>query len=385
MSEAGIFKRVLTVCLLLVVVSLTVGAVLGQPVGLAYVETGSMEPKLAPGDGFIAVPTFVAASPEPGDVVTFDAVNINSGGLVTHRIIEERSAGYITKGDANPVPDQAGAEPPVQDSQIKATALQFGGEIVVIPQLGAGVLAAGDAVEWAQQQLASLLGTRAVLGTQGIAYLLLGFGFVSYVFASFLERSSGRDRSRRVGSKREVVTARTVIVTMVLVLVVILTAAMILPGGAQEFQFVSSESGGPGSNVILQGTTQNASFSLPSNGIVPVVAVLETTSTGISTNRSAVYVPGGTEKRVTVTIQAPEETGNYVRTMTEHRYFAFLPMSVIVSLYEIHAWLPIVAINALTGTLFVLTAVLIIGLDPIRIGRRQTNVSLSVRLRRWLE
>jgi signal peptidase len=98
-----------------------------------------------------------------------------------------------------------------------------------------------------------------------------------------------------------------------------------------------------------------------------------------------VYVPGGTEKQATVTIQAPDETGNYVRTMTEHRYFAFLPMSVIVWLFEIHPWLPIVGINALTGALFVLTAMLIIGLDPIRIGRRQTNVSLRVRLRRWFE
>jgi signal peptidase len=385
MNGAGVLKRVITVFLLLVVVSLTVGAVLGQPVGLAYVETGSMEPKLAPGDGFVAVPTFVAGPPEPGDVVTFDAVNINGGGLVTHRIVEEGSAGYITKGDANPVPDQAGAEPPVQESQIKATALQVGGELVVIPQLGAVVLVVGNTVGWVQQQLASLLGTRAVLGTQGIGYLLLGFGFVSYVVAAFLERSNGRDRSRRVGSRREVVTARTVIVTMVLVLMVVLTAAMVLPGGAHEFQFVSSESGGPGASVILQGTAENVSFSLPSNGVVPVVVILETTSPGISTNQSAVYVPGGTEKQATVTIQAPDETGNYVRTMTEHRYFAFLPMSVIVWLFEIHPWLPIVGINALTGALFVLTAMLIIGLDPIRIGRRQTNVSLRVRLRRWFE
>jgi len=384
MNGSTLLKRAFSVVLLVVLASLLIGVVLGQPMGLAYVETGSMENTLAPGDGYIAVPSFLVDSIEVGDVVAFDPTNINNGNLVTHRVVEETAQGYITKGDANPVTDQAGAEPPVQRAQIKAKALEFGGEIVVIPNLGTAVLAVSGVVEWGQQQLASLLGTRTVLGTQGLGYLLLGFGFISYILAAVFEGSGERDRSRTTDSGTDILSARTVIVTMVLVLIAVLTAAMILPGGVHEFQFVSSQSDAPGPSVIPRGGTENVSFGLPSNGIIPVVTILEPTSPGISMNRSVLYVPGGEEKRVSVTLDAPDETGNYVRTLYEHRYFAFLPSSVIVSLYTIHPWLPIVAINTIAGALFVLTALLIIGLDPIRIGQRQQNVSFWIRVRRWL-
>jgi signal peptidase len=41
---------------LLVVASLVAGSLLGQPVLLSYVETGSMAPTMEPGKGFVAVP-----------------------------------------------------------------------------------------------------------------------------------------------------------------------------------------------------------------------------------------------------------------------------------------------------------------------------------------
>ncbi|OSO90460.1 hypothetical protein B9H04_17005, partial [Halorubrum ezzemoulense DSM 17463] len=62
-------KRTLSVALqaaaVLVVVSLVVGQLLGQPVLLSYVETGSMQPTLAPGDGFVAVPAQLAGGIGP--------------------------------------------------------------------------------------------------------------------------------------------------------------------------------------------------------------------------------------------------------------------------------------------------------------------------------
>ncbi|MFW6382630.1 MAG: S26 family signal peptidase, partial [Haloferacaceae archaeon] len=57
-------KRTLSVALqvaaVLIVVSLVVGQFLGQPILLSYVETGSMQPTLDPGDGFIAIPAQLA-------------------------------------------------------------------------------------------------------------------------------------------------------------------------------------------------------------------------------------------------------------------------------------------------------------------------------------
>lgn len=361
-----------------------VGGLVGQPMGLSFVETGSMEPQLEPGDGFIAVPTAVTGPVETGDVVVFDAVDLHGGGLVTHRVVGETEAGYITQGDANPVTDQDGSEPPVQEGQIKAKALQIGGNIVTIPRLGVAVIAIGTVVESVQQTLAGLFGTRALLGSQGLAFILLGFGSIAYVLASLAERSGkerrGRDRNRRV----EMLSPLTVIAVMAVFLVLVLTASMLVPAGAQQFQFVSSESDASGPNVIQQGSTEELTYQIPSNGPLPVVTVVEPTSEGITVDPTEIYVAGGETESVSITIEAPEETGVYTRTIHEYRYIAVLPTGAILSLHDIHPFVPLIAINLVIGSLFVLISVALVGFDPIRINRNQRSIPMRVKLRRWL-
>ncbi|TKX51714.1 signal peptidase I, partial [Halorubrum sp. SP3] len=72
------------------------------------------------------VPPAIAGDIEEGDVVTFEAQELQGGGLTTHRVVDETDQGYITRGDANPFTDQDGPEPPVQESQIAAVALELG-------------------------------------------------------------------------------------------------------------------------------------------------------------------------------------------------------------------------------------------------------------------
>ncbi|MCQ4333676.1 signal peptidase I [Natronomonas sp. F2-12] len=361
-----------------------VGGLLGVPMGISFVETGSMEPQLQPGDGFVAVPPVVAGPVEPGDVVVFDAVNLNDGGLVTHRVVEETESGYITKGDANPVTDQDGSEPPVQEGQIRAKALQIGDSIVVIPGIGVVVMGIGAAVGSLQQTLAGILGTRALLGTQGLAYILLGFGTVTYLLASVAENSGRRDRSRKRSRRIEMLSPITVIAVMGVALVLLLTASMLVPAGPQQFQFVSSQSDAAGPSVIQQGTTENVTYRVPSNGPLPVVTVIEPTSPGISVTPQERYVAGGTTENVTISIEAPPETGAYTRTIHEYRYLAVLPTGTILTLHAVHPVAPLVAINLVIGTLFVLIAVLLVGFDPIRISQDRRSIPMRVKLRRWL-
>jgi len=84
MSVRRTVTRVLELLAVVVLVSLIVGQFLGQPVLLAFVETGSMAPTLEPGDGFVAIPAQLAGPIEEGDVVTFRAEEIQGGGLTTH-------------------------------------------------------------------------------------------------------------------------------------------------------------------------------------------------------------------------------------------------------------------------------------------------------------
>lgn len=109
---------------------------LGQIAPLSYVNSGSMAPTLSTGDGFVAVPAPIADEPQPGDVVVYRSEQIESGGLVTHRVVAETDDGYVTKGDANPVTDQQAGEPPVSRDRIVGQALTVNGEVFALPGLG---------------------------------------------------------------------------------------------------------------------------------------------------------------------------------------------------------------------------------------------------------
>ncbi|MEF8815067.1 MAG: S26 family signal peptidase, partial [Halovenus sp.] len=66
----------LQLAVVVVVLSLLLGQFLGQPILLSFVETGSMEPTIDTGDGFVAIPTELAGDIDQGDVVVFRAEEI---------------------------------------------------------------------------------------------------------------------------------------------------------------------------------------------------------------------------------------------------------------------------------------------------------------------
>ena len=193
MDQRTAAENAITGILLLLVVVLLLGQVLGQPILLSFVETGSMSPTLDAGDGFIAVPPSLVGGIGPGDVVVFDAERMNGGGLVTHRIVAETDEGFITKGDANPFTDQSSDvdEPPVQRAQIVAVAWQIGDSVVVVPKVGLIVTASRAAVTSVQSNLAIIFGNRSLLGTQGLAYLLFAVGVLAYAGSLLMERRRG--------------------------------------------------------------------------------------------------------------------------------------------------------------------------------------------------
>jgi len=368
--------------LFVVAALLLLGAVFGQPVLLGYVETGSMSPTLEPGDGFVAVPTALDSNIEEGDVIVFEAEEIDEGGLVTHRVVEVTDQGYITRGDANPVTDQDGGEPPVRDGQVYATALTLNGNVVAIPHLGTPVEIAGGVLSSVQERLAILLGTRTLLGTQGLAYLLIAFSAVTYALAAGAERlgtsTDSRSSTRRTGA----IDPGTVVAGMTVLLLVVTTAAMVVPAGPYDLASVSSETSSDRADVIERGTTQNATYTTGSSGPLPVVSVVETRTDGIEVDPDHAYVEGRSEATYNLTIHAPDETGPFVETLHEYRYLALLPQGTILSLHAVHPWLPILAINLLVGSTFLIVSLLLIGLDPVRLTRHPRGIPTTVRLRR---
>jgi signal peptidase len=383
-------RRALTVgveaLVVVAVVALLVGQVLGTPVLLGYVETGSMEPTMKPGDGFVAVPSAIAGDVQEGDVVVFRAEEIQGGGLTTHRVVDVTDRGYVTRGDANPFTDQDGGEPPVKDAQVVAKALQVGGTVVVIPNVGTVVTGLQGAFENVQRQLAVLTGSRAFLGAQGLAYLLLALSALLYVFdllysGSGPQRDNSRDRSRDHG-----VSPGVIVAVLAAILVIAATAAMTVPAGSQEFGVVSAEFPSETPTVIETGGTSTLPYRVPNAGLVPVYAYVESSSEGVSVSPERVQVGGQDTERVDVRLTAPDETGYYRRFVTEHRYLAVLPASVVDGLHAAHPWLPILVIDALLAAAVALLGLVLLGERRVRVRSRESRYSRSLwrRLVRYL-
>ena len=354
---------------------LVAGQALGHPVGLGYVRTGSMAPTMQPGDGFVAIPAEIAGDVEEGDVVVFRAEELHGGGLTTHRVVDETDRGYVTRGDANPFTDQDNEEPPVKDAQVVAVAWQVGGSVVVIPHLGDAVTAVRDVLTTVQVTVASLLGTRALLGTQGLAYLFFAVSIGYYLIAEY--RGGGRTARSEYRSTRrdDGIDPRLIVGAFTVLLIAGTTAPMVLPAGTQEYGVVSAEFDSERPTVIPSGESADVPYPVGNGGILPVVSYVEPASDGVDVSPQRHYLTRDEVHNATVTLHAPPETGYYRRFVVEHRYLAVLPGSTIDALYETHPWAPIVAIDLLIGVPFYLAGIALVGTGNVRARTRDDSRS----------
>ena len=378
-----------TAILVALLVAMLIGQQLGQPIVLGFVLTGSMNAQpaeMAPGDGFIAVPPAVAGDIGEGDVVTFEAQQLQGGGLTTHRIVDETDQGYVTQGDANPFTDQDGPEPPVQESQIVAVALEFGGDVVVIPRIGLAVLAMQDAFSAAAGYLSMIPGLRGLAeGNAGSSMVLVGLLLLGYSLAAEVlggtNRRSGGDRSR---DRRGKTSAVLVLLVILLLITVPATASMVIPSGTDDITIVSSQSPSSSPTVIERGGSVEYTYNFTNDGYIPRIASVDAASTGVDVAQSSLVAPRGETASTIVTIHAPEETGAYVRSVSEWQYVQFLPVPVILSLHAIHPFAAVAGINAVIIVTVTAVYVPAVGLEPFRFRDRDRDLSLSQRVRRTI-
>ena len=351
--------------------ALLVGAFLGQPILLGFVETGSMEPTLDPGDGFVAVPAAVSGEIEEGDVVVFEAQQIQGGGLTTHRVVGETEQGYITRGDANPFADQDSDEPPVTDGQIVATALQVNGDVVVIPQLGTASGAIAGLVESIQRTLANAFGTRLFLGTEGLALLSLAFGLgVLGIGAVFDDEASERaDREpTREADRDGVYDPRRLVLAVAVFIALVSGVTMVAMSDTHEYGMISAEFDSEDPTTVPVGESDELTYRTVNPGQLPVYTFHSSASGNVDVEpESARLDRGGGGENVTVTFHAPSETGFYPQYVEEHRYFAVLPGGVIAALYGIHPWVPLLATSAVMGGVLLVVGVALTGTGPVRL------------------
>ena len=344
------------VAALLVVVfaSLFLGYLLGHPVLLAHVDADSMEPTLNEGDGFIAVPAPVAGDVETGDVVVFEAEGVQDGRITTHRVVGERSGGYVTQGDNNPFDDQSQGEPAVTDGQIKAVALAVGDDPVRIPHLGTAIGLVGTAIGTVTDWVTSVLGLGAV-DSEVVALGLFGLGLLVFALLFTGNPNDRRQRERaRTRARDAVMDTRVVLLLVIVLLCAGATIGMVAPAGTETFGIVSTEGASSSPTVIPVGETQSHNETIHNGGVVPTVSYFEPRSDGIEMAPDQIRLQTGEQTNATVAVTAPDETGYVLRSYTEHRYIAVFPSPVMDALHSIHPWVPYAVINGLIALAVVL-------------------------------
>lgn len=378
----------LTALVVLLVLAMILGQALGQPIALGFVETGSMAPTLEPGDGFVALPPSVTGEVEEGDVVTFDARELQGGGLTTHRIVDETEEGYITAGDANPFLDQDGDEPPVQDTQIVAVALQINGEVVRIPQIGTVALAIQGVLGGVADVVGAIPGLSGVadgdIGTMMVAggILLLLYSAVADVLGNSRQRE-GRSRARK-GQ----LSAVLILLVLILLITVPATASMVIPAGINELTIIAATSPSESPDVIEVGESAEYEYEISNDGYLPRLTMIEPASPGVEVTQEQIVVWPGETGETTAIVHAPDETGAYFRGISERQYIVLLPTSLLVALHTVHPFLAIAAVNAVIISIVTIVFVVAVGMRPLRMrseGRDVTLVDKAKRtVRKWL-
>jgi signal peptidase len=348
------------------------GQLLGVPMGLAFVETGSMAPTLDSGDGFVGLPPALLGGVSEGDVVTFESRTIEGGRLTTHRVVDETPEGYVTRGDANAFTDQQAGEPPVPRDRIVAEALQVGGHVVVIPNLGEYVAAL--------RGLFAALGSRFGLGVNQVVAFVLAASIAAYLLDE--RGAAGGKRAERSTGRRDGVSGLLVVGGAVALVVATATVSMTVASGAVALPYDSVNPGDPGQGGIPAGTTENGSVELRNGGLVPMTAVLSTESPNAGLARERVSLGPRTSRTVNVSITAPAEPGNYEVTVARHQYLGVLPAGLLAGLAAAHPWLGVVAVDLLLAVVVGGFGLAVLGRGRVRFrSRRPVPPDVSVRRR----
>ena len=252
------------------------------------------------------------------------------------------------------------------------------GEVVVIPHLG-------TVTELVSVPVDAILSVLVALGlpggVQGLAYTLFGASLLWYVVGGWraqVKKSRVRARARHAGENPQ-----TWLLAMTLVLVVAATVSMTAPGGVHQYKVVSGEMDAPGPRVIEMGETETVTYRVSNAGALPVVAFLQSTSSGLEIEQHSVRLASGDSVNVSVSLSAPPTPGYYPLYMVEYRYIDILPEPTIQSLYYVHPWLPIVVIDLCIGAPFFFVGRALVGTSRFRKRTRPVR-PLSMRLRRLL-
>lgn len=317
---------------------LALGVLTGGAEGLAYVTSGSMEPTLHVGDGFVLWPV---RDPQIGDVITFRP-QILKATTVTHRIVAEAPLGLITRGDHNPQTDQAAGEPPVTRERIVSKALTVGGRLVRIPKLRA-----------------ISEGIREILTRRLWAVAVAAVG-VSTLLGAVEQAGSPRSRHPRRRWRIGLVHRAVMVGAVGGVLVAMLASVQV-----QQVQYLVTMEPGDVPDHVPVGVPGAVRLTVANGGLLPVFTFSEGIAPAVAGAAPPILRSGASANMV---LQTPShaDPGWYQDYVRLYRYPPLLPYWAVATLHRYSPFLAMATIAIAFGAVLWLLGTFVNGWIPIR-------------------
>jgi signal peptidase len=296
------------------------GALLGRPLLLAAVPTGSMLPDLRPGALIPIIPTWVAGPLQRGEVIVFRTETEDR--WIVHRIMGgDAKTGFITKGDANTEPDQ----PLVHPGDVAGIVPQPGGKVLSLPGLG-------------------LLTTSTIFSNP---FTALAAGLVGL----FLLKGKRSRREQR--SSQRVAHAPAIYLSLIVITFAgtFLTAWSLSTKLTIRYTVVAQHPTNVQiDTVYLPGETHVEEIVVTNTSLIPVLAVYLPDDPTIRFDRSYGLIWPQSSDRFRVTVSS-NVIGTHESTLIAGLYLPFLPPSLLVYLTGIHLLLAGAAVALVPTTI----------------------------------
>jgi signal peptidase I len=340
-------------------VAIIMGGLLGRPILLASVPTGSMVPVFNPGD-IIAVSPYLGGDLRSGQIVVFRTERDRT--WIVHRIIGgDRETGFTTQGDANPLPDPNTVYP----KHVVGVVPQVGEAALRVPRLGLLSLERGPLSNPLVTGLALIIGL----------YLMASDARAGL---DLFRRGARSGRIPRPGPKPRVVMALYVGLTLSVFLISLMTMWSLSSTREGAFRVVASrDSTFTVKDQLALGETREQVITLKNPSLIPLIVGMDANTPGLSFAPSWTVLWPNSQLDVTVRITG-FELGSHQFHMRQSVFLPLLPPALLEGLSAVNWYLPLYLV-ALLPTM----VVLLLAFSDTRVWLELHAVSLRLQNRLW--
>lgn len=306
---------------------------MGKPMLWTAVRTYSMYPVITKGDMVFLGPVNEHTELKNGDIIAFSSFENGIPDWTLHRIVGgSRDDGFITKGDANELTDQAGNDyPPIRQEWIAGRVPVLGETVIKIPFIGLATLLLGENIK-------NPVILIAILGA--LALLLI-------VDEIFKFRKKRKKESLRKGS----------FYFFGGIIFAILIGSVMLMGSnfVTFFYGVGSSSqvlAGSKIGVMPSGTSKEIALaSVTNKGLIPSFYYVITDDPQITVDNERFFLKKGETKNINITITAEKE-GIYESHITVAMFLPFFPPGLVYFIITKNYWLGLILFSFITSIPF---------------------------------